>query len=210
VFKPNATPPHRGLPDLKDDILIDGNGNARITDFSLVTMASDQSTTSHTFREDGTLRWMSPELLYPERFGFKDSRPTKESDCYALGMVIYEVLAGLKPFVQNGDSVVRWKVRDGKRPSRPQGDGGRLLTDDIWDILELCWKHQPCNRISASVVLLRLERHPPLLMPHSNADGYLETSSDDQWDVETTASDCTFSPLHHGLIFDFPSAILDR
>ena len=33
---------------------------------------------------------MSPELLDPPRFG-SDGRPTPESDCYALGMVIYEV-----------------------------------------------------------------------------------------------------------------------
>jgi len=38
----------------------------------------------------GTLRWMSPELLDPPRFG-SDGRPTRGSDCYALGMVIYEV-----------------------------------------------------------------------------------------------------------------------
>ena len=38
----------------------------------------------------GTLCWMSPELLDPSRFG-SDGRPTPESDCYALGMVIYEV-----------------------------------------------------------------------------------------------------------------------
>jgi hypothetical protein len=37
---------------------------------------------------------MSPELLDPERFGIPQSegdRPTRQSDCYALGMVIYEV-----------------------------------------------------------------------------------------------------------------------
>jgi len=36
---------------------------------------------------------MSPELLDPERFGFDkdDRRPTKQADCYALGMVVYEV-----------------------------------------------------------------------------------------------------------------------
>jgi len=38
----------------------------------------------------GTLRWMSPELLDPAHFGSKGN-PTCESDCYALGMVIYEV-----------------------------------------------------------------------------------------------------------------------
>ena len=37
---------------------------------------------------------MSPELLYPEKFGMPESEgnwPTRQSDCYALGMVIYEV-----------------------------------------------------------------------------------------------------------------------
>jgi len=38
----------------------------------------------------GTFCWMAPELLDPPRFG-SNGRPTRESDCYALGMVIYEV-----------------------------------------------------------------------------------------------------------------------
>ena len=38
----------------------------------------------------GTLCWMSPELLDPTYFG-SEGNPTYESDCYALGMVIYEV-----------------------------------------------------------------------------------------------------------------------
>ena len=47
-----------------------------------------------SFTGGGTRRWMSPELLDPERFGIpesEDNRPTRQSDCYALGMVIYEV-----------------------------------------------------------------------------------------------------------------------
>jgi len=38
----------------------------------------------------GTFCWMSPELLDPMHFG-SDGHPTREADCYALGMVIYEV-----------------------------------------------------------------------------------------------------------------------
>jgi len=40
----------------------------------------------------GTTRWMSPELLDTVRFG-SDGRPSRESDCYALGITIYEVSA---------------------------------------------------------------------------------------------------------------------
>jgi len=45
---------------------------------------------------------MSPELLDPERFGMPESegnRPTRQSDCYALGMVIYEVGAHKSKFI---------------------------------------------------------------------------------------------------------------
>lgn len=38
-------------------------------------------------------RWMAPELISPEDFGFdlEHYQTSKESDVYALGMVIYEV-----------------------------------------------------------------------------------------------------------------------
>lgn len=37
----------------------------------------------------GTTRWMSPELIDNTYFD-SDGLPTRESDCYALGMTIYE------------------------------------------------------------------------------------------------------------------------
>ena len=57
-----------------------------------------------SFTAGGTYRWMSPELLDPEQFGASDVRPTKKSDCYALGMVVYEVrLDAAVPFVECSD-----------------------------------------------------------------------------------------------------------
>jgi hypothetical protein len=54
-----------------------------------------------SFAAGGTHRWMSPELLDPVLFGIPESedRPTRQSDCYALGMVIYEVRVRTSPFV---------------------------------------------------------------------------------------------------------------
>jgi serine/threonine protein kinase len=68
---------------------------------------------------------MSPERLNPNQFGLENSRPTKESDCYALGMVILEVLTGQAPFqeVQN-DFLIMQRVLEGKHPGRPQGVEG--------------------------------------------------------------------------------------
>jgi hypothetical protein len=100
---------------------------------------------------------MSPELLYPQRFGLKDSRPTKESDCYALGMVVYEVLSGHVPFAKYQDLVVLGKVIEGERPIRPSGVEGASFTDDLWGILGLCWSALPKDRLAVKVVLEYLE-----------------------------------------------------
>ena len=76
------------VPCIKANILIDRAGNARLANFGLLTIVSDSTHTVATTTSSGagTRMWMSPELLDPERFGCKDARHTKESDCYALDM----------------------------------------------------------------------------------------------------------------------------
>jgi hypothetical protein len=100
---------------------------------------------------------MSPELFHPENFGLEDSRRTKRSDCYALGMVIYEVLSGQVPFHRCNVYAVVAKVSGGERPGRPRGAEGESFTDGIWRILERCWTSNPDNRPRIEDVLLCLE-----------------------------------------------------
>jgi len=158
--------------DLKgNNILIDQDGRARLADFGLLTIASDSSnpTNSSSIVSGGGVRWMGPELMDPERFGLKNSRKTKESDCYALGMVIYEVLSGQVPFAQYKTAVVILKVTEGLRPERPGGTEGVWFTDDLWAMLNLCWAAQPESRPSIETVLECVTRHARSL-PHSETD----------------------------------------
>jgi len=101
---------------------------------------------------------MSPELFDPGKFGLQDSRPTKESDCYALGMVIYEVLSRQIPFASYRSATIIWKVISGERPKRPQGEESVWFTDDLWGILELCWEARPGGRPNIEAVLECLGR----------------------------------------------------
>jgi hypothetical protein len=98
---------------------------------------------------------MSPELLCLEKFGLKLSRPTKSSDCYALGMVIYEVLSGQVPFSCHGGYTVVVKVLEGQRPRWPQGMEGTY--DNIQEVLARCWKSKPEDRPRIEDVLRCLE-----------------------------------------------------
>jgi len=124
---------------------------------------------------------MSPELFDPE---IKDHRRTRYSDCYALGMVIYEVLSRRKPFNRDSDLVVVVKVGNGDRPKKPQGVA--WFTDDVWEVLKLCWAPQPKERPSIEDVLRCLEEVsrswtlPPLpsVAVPSTADLSTSTASD--------------------------------
>ena len=101
---------------------------------------------------------MSPELLHPEKFGASDCRPTKASDCYALGMVIYEVLTGQPPFASLRDHIVARKVAGGERPERPGGVKGTWFTASLWEMLGMCWATDPQSRPSIRLVRERLKQ----------------------------------------------------
>ena len=151
--------PSPNVPLTKANIMIDKDGNARLADFGLLTIVSDSTHPATTSSSEGagTMRWMSPELLDPERFGSKNARPTKESDCYALGMVILEVLTGQVPFPSCNSLVVMRKIVEGERPDRPQGPETVRFTDDLWEMLQQCWLSKPKLRPAIEDVLDRLE-----------------------------------------------------
>ena len=169
------------------NILIDENGRAYLADFGLLTIVPDQSTTASTFVGGGSIQWMSPELINPEGFNM-DGHPTKESDCYALGMVIYEVLSGRAPFAPENAPPVIWKVLNGQRPERPEGKEGALFTDDLWEILGLCWKQQPGERTSAKAVLRCLEETSSLPRLHFDAIEIVETGAGEHLDITEGSS----------------------
>jgi hypothetical protein len=107
---------------------------------------------------------MGPEFFDPK---IQDCRPTIYSDCYALGMVIYEVLSGHVPFYKFANHVVSRMIFDGERPEKPEGLGGAWFMDDVWTMLERCWTHQPNDRPGIEEVLRCLEGASRVWMPPS-------------------------------------------
>ena len=190
--------PPSDVPFTKANIMIDKDGNARLADFGLLTIVSDSTHPATTTSSEGagTVRWMSPELLYPERFGSKNVRHTKESDCYALGMVILEVLTGQAPFPCCNNMVVMRKVVDGEYPDRPQGPEAVWFTDDLWGMLEQCWSPQPKLRPTVEGIREFLAQDSATWeMPPLSADSDYQVDSDD---------DSFFSMSHHPCAFFHP------
>ena len=170
---------------MKANILVDKNGCACLTDFGLLTFISDPTnfTPSSSIMTRGTIRWMSPELLSPDDFDFKDSRPTKDSDCYALGMVIYEVLSGQAPFTPYKEAIAMRKILEGENPQRPEGAQGTLFADILWGMLRLCWATQPKSRPGIGAVFKTLEQVSGTWKPHTPRVKEVEEEDMSDWDL---------------------------
>ena len=168
----------------KVNILIDEDHNARLADFGLLTIISDPANllSSSSNAQGGTVRWMSPELIDPQRFGSETSFPTKSSDCYALGMVVYETIGGKLPFANDTDYIISMKVVKGERPPRRA-----KFTEGLWELLEVCWAPHPNNRPSIEEVLRSLRAVPSSLGSPPWVDE--ETDDDDVGNSEDGYSD---------------------
>ncbi|KAJ7255747.1 kinase-like domain-containing protein, partial [Mycena rebaudengoi] len=77
------------------NILISGNRSACLADFGL-TSWSNATAATHSSNRAGTVHWMAPELIAPDRFGHHKFSRTSASDIYAFGCVCLEVRASLR------------------------------------------------------------------------------------------------------------------
>jgi len=100
----------------------------------------------------GRPRWMAPELLDPQDDAddMQDTTYTLETDVYALGMTILEVMTSKVPYSHRRyDTVVMLDVIRGVRPIRPAYP---TIHDHIWNIITACWDTNPQQRPSAALV----------------------------------------------------------
>jgi serine/threonine-protein kinase len=138
--------------DLKPaNVMIDGRGQARITDFGLAVETAREISPADAA---GTVAYMAPE-----RFAGKPA--SVQSDLYALGLVLYETYTGHSPF--KAGTVGEWQRAHSS--STPETPSARL--SDIEPAVERailrCLEKEPAKRpASAAQVAAALPGGDPL------------------------------------------------
>jgi serine/threonine protein kinase len=177
---------------------------ACLADFGFMTMVPDpeQPMSCSVQLEGGTMMFMSPELLFPSRFGLKDSVPIPEGDIYAFGLVIFQVcahgrgsllfshsvqvLTGEIPFRGIRPAELGYAVVEGRRPEKPANASAIGFSDPLWDFVQRCWDGNMRLRPKIAEVVARLGEAvanwvrltPPCIQIENVASGSKEPVSD--------------------------------
>jgi len=125
--------------DLKGvNILVSDDGRPLLADFGSAFM--DMKNNSTTLSTNGTLRWMSPELVLGEP-------SSAQSDMWAVACVVVELYSGgMPPYVEfKNDMRVIQEICRGTLPERPYA-----CPYELWVLLRQCWLHEPALRPSAT------------------------------------------------------------
>ncbi len=138
--------------DLKPaNVMIDGRGHVRIMDFGLARATGKL--------EGADARAGTPAYMAPEQRAGKEV--TARSDLYALGLVLYEVFTGKRPFPAKS-AAQRARLQAESAPAAPSSLVSEL-SPAVEHVILRCLEHEPQNRpISARAVAAALPGGDPL------------------------------------------------
>ena len=123
--------------DIKpQNILIDREGNVKITDFGIAVALSDTSLTQ-TNTLLGSVHYLSPEQA-------RGGMATIQTDIYALGIVLYELLTGKVPF--DGESAVSIALKHFQEPLPPVVNPTAMVPQSLENIVLKATAKDPMNR----------------------------------------------------------------
>jgi serine/threonine-protein kinase len=137
--------------DIKpQNVLIDAKGEVKLMDFGIARMAETPEAMTQAGLIVGTPHYMSPEQVQGKQL---DAR----TDVYAMGILIYEMLIGRRPF--ESSSLTGVLTAHITEPAKPPIDQRPEIGRELNAIVMRCLAKNPAERYDhAGALLADLER----------------------------------------------------
>lgn len=132
------------------NLLVDATGRVKLADLGLVRDVGAGGDLTRTGASVGTPNYMSPEQLRGEAVG-------AATDLFALGVTLYELLTGVRPFDGGSDweTANRHLAARAVSPRRARPECPRWLASFILRLLEKDSRHRWSDAAAAAEALLR-------------------------------------------------------
>ncbi|KAF5753101.1 putative serine/threonine-protein kinase cx32 [Tripterygium wilfordii] len=182
------------------NILLDANYTAKISDFGLAKLGPSGGESHVTTRVMGTYGYAAPEYIATGHLYVK-------SDVYGFGVVLLEMLTGLRALDTKRPSgqqnLVEWLKADlsHKRKLKTMIDGrieGQCSSKAVWQAAQItlkCLEPDPKSRPSMKEVVEVLERIEAMEKPKESKNSSSSSHSTKRWHVQQSFPPLR-SPLH--------------
>ncbi|KAK1224262.1 hypothetical protein PQX77_012840 [Marasmius sp. AFHP31] len=148
------------------NILVTDDLTCALADFGLaVATESKIMPTSSGSSMKGSTRWLAPEVMSGDRHW----RVLPETSTHL------DLLTLQPPFASRTEAGVILEVASCRRPKRPEDL--RWCTDELWDLVERCWAHEPHTRPKANDAFRELEEMSTSVVSPSFEPPLVPTSS---------------------------------
>ncbi|KLO08483.1 kinase-like protein [Schizopora paradoxa] len=196
--------------DLKcENVLLSDSGEPLLADFGISRCVSSLTTTTTTSAK-GSTRWMAVEFFLPSVEGDDIVvEHTKETDVWAFGMVLFELLSGLVPFSHlKTDVQVAMAILSGRTPSRPVSSESENDQDLVWSLCQDCWQHVPSDRPTMLTLHGKLEKLNQFSSPITTRTSSIGLYASQDLPLENLIPRRELA-IHHVLKPDSPYLVLD-
>ncbi len=146
------------------NLLFKGDGSVVLADFGLVKVVegeNSEDTLLHTLSETGQSIAGTPEYMAPEQI---EGKAVAASDIYSLGIVLYEMVTGVRPFT--GDSLLSVLMKHVNEAPRPPRELNPYISQPLEAAIQKAIAKDPKQRFARPADFQQALKH--ITHPSSN------------------------------------------
>jgi WD40 repeat protein len=129
------------------NVLLDHNFRAKLSDLGLASIRLETKILKLVDNKSSHLKWLAPELFK------RKAIPTKASDVYSYGIVLWEIASRKIPFSNvNNESDLFDRITKGVKETIPPN-----CPQKIENIIRKCWLENPIERPVMQTLVIELE-----------------------------------------------------
>ncbi len=141
--------------DIKpENIIVTDTGVTKIADFGLAALLNAMET-HESGRVAGTTAYMSPEQI-------RGDQVNDLTDIWSLGVTLYEMIAGHRPFTGEYEQAVAYSILNEKPP--PVTASHIIIPGELEKIIDRCLEKKPTDRFSDAASLAKELRQVEIVL----------------------------------------------